>query len=407
LGLSTFGGGDWVSADDLAPAAEFNTDATGSDGSLASDPDDPDAPEDNETAAEPESDLESDTEVLTDEADEIDSPIQASVSVNAFQLPPLPLSTRTDAEIESVELIDASITDVSLLFPTETSISVVAKGDAWEITDTNDQVTLARLESNSGDLDERKEPGLHFRWSTEASRKTVARQLASGLLNLSLKEGAKRPMFLRPSLAAEPWLVDFSRGDVKAAWPISLAPPVGPSSITLEFKVPETVVHSWIEPHDPSKVRRSQSICQFVLDSDDTIAVRSRIDLKTGSRIQLRMRHAAQLDPSFPWQMISTDQVEQASAHVSDHLERATFEAAELKSAYYEASTSEKKVLGPRRDAIDSVVLRLETLNKRLSKFDQLLAQLNQTALMTIQLQVKWPEGSPLATQTIFEMTPP
>jgi hypothetical protein len=399
LGLSTFGEGEWVSADQLAPAAEFDIDTTESNTAESEVTSDSGVNSDDATDESAESEM----ELPEDEIVENDSPTEPTAALNAIQLPPMPLATDDDSKNTSLRLVEDEVNDVSLWFPTTTDIALERSGNAWEFKATKDQTTIAQIEvqpSNEGN----EAQGLFFRWASDASRHAVARQLTSGLLSLSLKDGTERPLFLRASLTADAWPIDFSRGDVKAAWPISIAPPVGPTSLSINFKVPEKVVLSWIEPLDETQVRRNQSICQFALESDDTIAIRSRIDLRTGSRIQLRMRHAAQLDPSYPWQMISTDHVDQAMAQVTDHLERANFEAGELKSAYYEASTMEKKIIGPRRDAIDSIVLRLKTLNERLSKFDQLLAQLDQKTEMMIQLQVKWPETSPLATQTIFEM---
>ena len=401
LGLSTFGDTEWISANELLPAADFDTLDNEAEAETATDPLSPE-----DELEETPDQSESDDEMAVEEDGEVESPIQQASSSQAIELPPLPASSAQSEGIEAVEIIGGAIDRLALHFPVETDITLVAKDEGWDLRDMKDQVLLANLTSSEADAGEGK-PGLQFRWSPDAFRRPVAKQLPSGLMQCTFKDGSQRSVFLRQALTAEPWQVDFSSGDVKAAWPILLAPPVGPSSVDLEFQVPKTVTHSWIEPHDPNRVRRSQSICQFALESDSTIAIRSRIDLRVGNRIQLRARHAAQLDPSFPWQMISTSQIEKAITQVTNQLERAEFELTELKTAYSDAGTIEKKRLAPRRDAMESIIARLKVLNDRLHKFDQLLAQIDQTALMMIRLKVVWPETSPLNDQTIFEMNAP
>ena len=401
LGLDSFAGGNWVSATDLLPTADFDTNTT-------VDPTtDPITGKNNASSEMPMS-LESSDEAATmgaeqtDEAEQAapDSPTNRSSGVTSIELPALPSRTLTDEEIEPVTITDNAVNKVELLFPIETALSLVSESGSWVVQDNKDQSPLARIVASDNEL--------QFRWTALAATRPIAKQIASAMLSLSLRDGTTRPLFLRPVVTAEAWPIDLATGDARAAWPISTSVPSGVSRLQVEFQVPETVIQTWVQPHDPEQIRRSQSIVEFTLDSDSKIAIRSRLDLKTGTRVTLRMRHAAQLDPSFPWQLVSTPRIQTALEQVTMQLAQASAEQEQIKVIYYKASSAEKRVLGPQRDLIDSVVLRLRDLSERLTKYDQLLSQLDHAAHMTIRLDVAWPSTAPLANQVIFAMdTPP
>lgn len=386
LGLDSFAGGNWGSGTDLLPTADFDTAITEADTTDSS-------PDDDELA----------DDITMAHADHIDdapdSPTSRASGVTSIDLPSIPTRSTADDEIELVSIAELSVEKIELLFPAELGLSLASDNGSWVVHDSKDKAKLATFVAG--------ENNLQFRWTALAATRPVAKQTTSAMLNLTLRDGTARPLFLRPEVKAEAWPIDLTTGDAKSAWPISTSPPTGTATLNVAFHVPETVVQTWVQTHDPAQFRRSQSIVEFSLANDSKIAIRSRLELKTGTRITLRMRHAAQLDPSFPWQMISTTRVLAAIEQVTNQSALALAEQDRIKAIYNQASSAEKKFLVPHRDSIDNVALRLRELSKRLTKYDQLLSQLDHVAHMTIHLEVAWPEPAPLAHQVIFAMNAP
>lgn len=403
LGLDSFAGGNWVSATDLLPTADFDTSTT------ADDSTDPVVSKNESASAVLISNESADavagtSAVQSDDADVSapDSPTSNAAGVTSIELPALPARAIADDEIEFVSIAVGAVDKVEMLFPVETPLSLVSDNGSWVIQDNKDQAPIARIFARDDDL--------QFRWTSLAATRPIAKQIASALLNLSLRDGTSRPLFLRPVVTAEAWPIDLAIGDARAAWPITTSAPSDVSRLNVEFQLPETVIQTWVQPHDPAQVRRSQSIVEFTLGSDSKIAIRSRLELKTGTRITLRMRHAAQLDPSFPWQIVSTPRIQDALEQVTMQSAQALAEQEQIKVIYYKANSAEKRVLGPQRDAIATVVLRLRDLSERLTKFDRLLSQLDHAAHMRIRLDVAWPDTAPLVStdrQVIFAMDAP
>jgi len=407
LGLDSFAGGNWVTASDLLPEADFDASGIAPDEMST---DEMSADEDDTEALPPGVDTESSSSSsmaessLEDEQDNETSPDYPTTNTDsktAIELPPLPSRATPAESISAVPLIEQApdIHNVELHFPVETGLSLTRADQRWQIRDTKDQSVVAVLES--------EDEVLRFRWTPESATHSSAKQLASGLLTCSFDNRPQQTFYLRPLVTAEPWPLDLDKVDSRASWPIAVAPPTGISNLSIAFKVPESVLQSWVQAPDAKQLRRNQSIIEFKLDKDPTIAIRSRLEIRTGTRVSLRIRHAAQLDPSLPWQAISNPRIQIAIRQVTDQLANALAEQTKIKEVYYKATTTEKKLLVPQRDEIDSIVIRMQTLSERLAKFDQLMSQLHQATHLTLDVDVKWPDGSLSANQQIFSMSLP
>ncbi len=395
LGLDSFAGGNWVSATELLPTADFDTDKIEAD---------PTGEGTVEPATQMQPNATSDAGMTVTDSDQAadaapDSPTTLASSTNAIQLPAIPLRATAEQPPPPTAIATGRVEKLELQFPVETGLSLIGKNQSWVLQDTKDHSVIASFVATPEEL--------QFHWHAMAATHPLSKQLASGQLYCTLSNNKTLHLFLRPEVSAAAWPIDLTNPDSRAAWPISLAPPLGPTTLELAFQVPENVIQSWVQPPDPKQFRRSQSIIEFTLDKDPTVAIRSRLEIRTGTRITLRVRHAAQLDPSFPWQMISDTRVLAASEQVTSHLGQAQAEQTNLQTAYYKASTSEKKLLGPLRDELDAIVLRLQKLSDRLTKYDQLISRLEHHTYLTMQLNVAWPEAPPQTTQTIFSLTIP
>jgi len=177
LGLDSFAGGNWVSATDLLPTADFDTNTTVD---PTADPIAGKNDASSENPMSPESTDESATmgAEQTDEAEQAapDSPTSRSNGVTSIELPAMPSRILPDEEIEPVTIADYAANKVELLFPTETALSLVSDSGSWVVQDNKDQSPLARIVASDNDL--------QFRWTALAATRPIAKQIASAMLSL-------------------------------------------------------------------------------------------------------------------------------------------------------------------------------------------------------------------------------
>ncbi len=408
MGLDSFAGGNWIAARDLLPTAEF--DATGT--VVASEQSDAPPVAGREVIDKP---LEIDTSVPESSAaesamedDESDGnvrtlPVKQASGAGMVELPPFPSRDSTQDEIVPVRLFEKPVANLEIVFPVATNMKLSRLGEpsdpSWVVQDANDLATVAILSSTK--------QGMDFSWTPVSSARPVSKQLCSGLAHLTQQDGTSQWLFLRSTVQADAWPIDMSTSDAKAAWPLGTPPPIGSTSLAVEILSHDDVTLSWIQPSDPKQVRRNQSIVEFALASDPTIAIRSRIEIRTGSKLTLRVRHAAQLVPTVPWQMISTTRLQTAKEQVSGQMLLASADLANVKALYSKAGTGEKQVLAARRDTLDDYVAHLQSLSERLKKYDQLVAMVHLVAPLSVRLDVHWPNAMPIPTQAIFAMPLP
>ena len=306
LGLDSFAGGTWVSANEILPIADFGTEVISTDAGDI--PGNEVLDTSSSDTASAESSM-SDPEVAEEQVS--DSPTTQASSATSVALPPLPTKDANEESITQISLVDQSVSKLSLLFPVDTPIKLEKSDRGWVIEDVKDQASIASFTAS--------EDSLQFRWTRTASIRPLAKQLATGLLHCTISDGTNRPIFLRPQVTAPAWPVDFSTSDAKAAWLIG-SMPSETSRLMVEFLLTDEVTQAWIQSPDSNKVRRNQSIIEFSLASDPSVKVRSHLEIRTTSRLTLRMRHAVQLDPSQPWLLISTERLQSAIVQVTGQL---------------------------------------------------------------------------------------
>ncbi len=393
LGLDSFAGGDWISGNELLAGGEPTTSFETTQPTIDQDADD--SVDIAQPTAQPGTAAAGGSPDLS-ESETVDSPTTELAASNSVSLPPLRSAKSSPEETPGSPILDHPVKSLALLFSGDSPLTLMPSDDGqnWLVNDATAAQPIAAFSTNANQLS--------FRW-LEASARHPA-QLASAALRFTHPDGTSDVRFLRSFVVARPWPIDVSVSDAKAAWSIGPAPPIESAKIDVQFLLPPTVTQKWIEAPNPNQVRTNESIVEFALDSDSSIAIRSRIEIRTSGRIRLRVQHAARLDDNFPWQRISGDAVRNGLAQVTDQLQYAQSEQASLQSLSYRASAGEKQSLKSRRELIDSVVPRLQRLKSRLNKFDQLLSQLSNTAELTISITVQWPAGSSLPQQTIFAM---
>jgi len=375
LGLDSFAGGKWENGESLLPASDFDPAAPVVD----------DAPDDvaPDTTAEPD-DLVA------------DSPSAKKLDALAVELPPLP--KRSDVDNQSMmTLRPGAVETLALRFAMPVSLRLDKSPEGWAVIDTKDNAALAEFASS--------DDGLNFRWNSIAASRPIANQLMNGCLIQTANAG-KTPVetFLRPAIIAPAWPLDVSHSDVQAAWSLGGVVAIKATRLDIGIEVPSTVIHTWVVQHDPSDVRRIQTISEFRLAKDDSVAIRSRLDIRIGPRLKLRVRHAARLTDQMPWQAISGDAVQRAIDQLTDQLAVATAQQSEWKTAYSRADAKTKRVIAPRRDAIDQSIAQGQVISRRLASFDALLAYLQNEATLSMHLTVDWTNLGEPKRQTIFAL---
>ena len=389
LGLDSFAGGNWATASELLPTADFETDEIdvaaeiSQDDNLRSQPADA---IDADTAPKPNS---PDTNAIVEAKDTL--PTSSRPDAGAVALPP-------PFNLGSINIHDQNVTSIDLVFPFEAKLSLQKVGDGWDVIDNKDEAPLAKFANEA--------KGLSFRWLEAADKNDNAKHMSSGAMICSVDEGTTRTVFLRPVLTTAECNIDTSRRDAHVTWNLGSTPPPGLTKIELEHKLPPSVVQTWVQSPGPLQSRRCRAIAQYALDADQSVAIQSHIDIRTGTTLTLRLRHAVQLDARSPWQAISGPDVRDALARVTEQLARATSNQAELKAMHYTAEPAEKKKLAPMRKAIDEVVANLQSLMKQLAQYNALFDELQNASFVSLRLSVVWPEQTGISSQTIFETSP-
>lgn len=308
----------------------------------------------------------------------------------AVTLPPLEEIDR------KLKIAEVRPTGVKLELPRGTGELDLREAEAstWVVTprEKPDKV-LAQLTAEA--------EGLTFRWRAAAVRDSASRRLASGRFRLQLADGSSRLRYLRPTQVIDPLAFALDQVDRRLAWPLGGA--VDPATeIELEFALPEGVNFAWIEPLE-SRGRRLEGLAEFMLEEDEFVGLRMRIELQSGRRLTCRQRFAVRFDSSIPWQMVSlpalqrwSDQLIAQQAGLGQQLER-------VKQLYGRADRDLRDRLRPQRDLREDQLARIEMIGKRVTSVIKLMQLLEIEAAVMLELTTPWPDQRQTILHTVSE----
>jgi len=340
-----------------------------------------------------------------------DQPVESATPRQAVTLPMLrPASTkadsRNDAPADNSTLIAVNtIQDAQWDFPTPTTIQFAPHKQSenesnrpaarWSWIDAASNTELATLQQ----VDDQ----LLFRWSEQSTSSPLSRQIAAGRLRLTDTIGQSASVFLRPHLRTSPLRLDASAADARFNWPLEGPAIYQAPSLNLQATTPEAVEVSWVEPPDPTNIRKQIATLQWTPTGKSSPAIRCRIECKATTKLQMRVQYFAQLDNTFPWQPYSATQLTLALDQVTQLLERRTVELSRLESQYRYATISEKRSLRPLKDNVEQAVNQSRSILQRLQQFNILHSAVATTSHLQLTFTTDWPDGP----QTILEIPLP
>lgn len=339
-------------------------------------------------------------------------PVESATPRQAVTLPTLrPASpkgeTAKDVAAENSTLIGVNlIRDAQWDFPTQANIEFASsKATAengsgeqpacWLWTDATSGAQLATLEQ----IDQQ----IFFRWSEQAASNPLSRQIAAGRLRLTDSTGQSSTVFLRPHLRTSPLRLDATETDTRFSWPLEGPVIYQSPNLNLQATKPDTVDMSWIEPPDPTNIRKQIAILQLTPAGKPSPAIRCQIECKATTKLQMRLRYFAQLDSTFPWQAYSATQLTAALDQVTQLLERRTAELSQLENQYRNATTGERRSIRPLKENVEQSVTQFRLVLQKLQQLNILHSNVAATSHLQLTLTTDWPDGP----QTILEIPLP
>lgn len=347
-----------------------------------------------------------------DSATIADQPVESATPRQAVTLPTLrPASpkgeTAKDAAAENSTLIGVNpIRDAQWDFPNQTNIQFASPKTAAESGSDGPPVRWLWTDTTSGNqiaMLDRIDQQVFFRWPEQAVVNPLSRQLAAGRLRLTDSTGQSSTVYLRPHLRTAPLRLDATETDTRFHWPLEGPAIYQSPKLNLETTKPENVDMSWIEPPDPTNIRKQIAILQWTPAGKPSPAIRCQIECKVTTKLQMRLRYFAQLDSTFAWQPYSATQLTTALDQVTQLLERRTAELSQLERHYQNATTSERRSIRPLKENVEQAVTQLRSVLQQLQQLNILHSAVAATSHLQLTLTTDWPDGP----QTILEIPLP
>ena len=266
-------------------------------------------------------------------------------SVNAVRLPDQEDSTTI------TRIADSPWKAPRLEFPIEVPLEIQGVASPWEVRDTRNQLLVATISSESdATLLKRSD-----RSSGEGS--AYASSLAHGRI-IDQQGGT---VFLRPEIVSEPWPIRLDRSDVMPTWDLGQPIPPRVSRLTIALDLPEQIEARWSEAIDPQAIRRGRGVVSLVPDDGESVELAIRFDFRCNRKLSVRVRYAARIDASMPWQYVSSPGLEEFADQLIRRAEIVRREAERLSGVYDRAGSSGRRILRAKQKRNDALADTIRT----------------------------------------------
>lgn len=326
----------------------------------------------------------------TEPPQEIEQPTRSDIT-DSFRLPPL---KETDSVVLKESLTAADIgSSLTLSFPTDISLAINALDSArWSVVDQRSDATVAMLE-----LDDR---GLTFAWTPQAQTSSQARLLHFG--QLRSENGAR--FYLRPAILAEPWAIRLNLSDMRPTWDLQSTLPPAVSRISVDLGLPEETEMTWVQPVPADSPRRARGMVVVKPLDGESVNLAIQFDIRCGRKMSCRMRYAARLNSSMPWQLVSRPSLQQFADQLAVRSELISQEAERLQNVYSLAGSRGKRIIRVKQRVNDSLADDLRQFANSIAELQSLVAKVESGGTIQFRVWVQWPEQE----QTVFSsITPP
>ncbi len=309
-----------------------------------------------------------------------------------------PQATRA-SEFQSIQLPPPDKVDVvtelsvsarrwfHLEFPFEVPLGLRDADSGREIIDVHQEVAVATIKIGPDSM--------RHRWTAAASKTASSTSLIHG----RLKTDSGETVYLRSSIEADPWPIDLERADVRPTWDLLGPMPPRVTRLSIEFQLPEDVEEGWIERIEPTSPRRSRGLAVLTPAKGESVSLGIRFDIRGGRTLSCRVRYAARLDPASPWHVVSRPMLEELADQLVSQSEILSGQITQMSTMYSQADSSQRRVLAPRRAAIELRGKSLRELSDRVAKLQSLVSKVEAGANLNLRVWVEWPDGP----QTLLE----
>ena len=262
--------------------------------------------------------------------------------------------------------------------------------EGWQVRDPDGPNNVATI----GVGDEASE----FRWEGEPTS-TLVSTLSQG----RLVDSEGKVVYLRPHVTADPWPVRVGKSDEMPSW--DLGHPIGQRGcrVSIAFDLPKEVEEAWIEPVESDSPRRTRAVAMVTPQDGETVALGIRLDVRCGRKLSCRVRYAGRLDPSMPWQVVSTAGLEQFASQLSAQAIVVRNEADRLDRVERLADAAGRRILQVKQERNDQRAESIAIALERVAELQSLIARLEAAATLRLRLWVEWPDRE----QVLFSMTSP
>ncbi|MFK8114502.1 MAG: hypothetical protein AB8B91_20040 [Rubripirellula sp.] len=307
-----------------------------------------------------------------------------------------PQQTRTSKTM-AIRLPDIETTDATLLtnakpsslrleFPFEVPLELVGQ-TPWEIRDTRKNILVASIASAA--------EGIDLAWSKDAAGSASVSALAHGRV-----ETDSGKIYLRPSIEAAPWPIRLDQPDVMPTWNLAHAIPPRVTNLTIDFQLPEEIELGWIEPIEPGSLRRTRGLAVLTPKDSESISLGIRFDIRCSRKLTVRVRFAARLDPSMPWQIVSNSMLDQLANQLTAQASLVSAEATRLERVASTAGSTGRRYLRIKQDRNDDRGEMVRTTSLRVAQLQSMIAGLEAEGAVEMKVWVQWPDSQQVLLST-------
>ena len=332
----------------------------------------------------------SDDSLDGDQPDELQQPTHNAIS-GSIELPPM---DQTDPMVIDDQFSIASTTEkLTLKFPTEMEMTIQPRDDSsgWSVVEKKGSKILAKLDVAKNNLT--------FAWAEGAEKISGSRSLHHGRIISS--DGSA--FFLRPEIEAESWQIRLDRSDMRPTWNLGSPLPPSVTRLSVDIDLPEDLEMTWVEPIPMDSPRRARGLAILKTLDGESVDLAIKFDVRCSRKMSCRLRYAARLDSSMPWQLVSRDLLDQFASQLAGREALVSREADRLQNVYDLAGTRGKRIIRIKQKYNDGLADSLRQYVVRVAELQSLIARVENNAAIRFRIWVVWPSGD---EQTVFVTAP-
>lgn len=280
-----------------------------------------------------------------------------------------------------ISLADRPLNGLKIDFPIDLPLEIKGEKPSWTIEDTRSNVSLAAIHSSPD--------GTELSWSERAKQSPNVSALAHGRIT----DNSGSTIFLRPTIESDRWQFRFDRPDVMPTW--NLGDPIPPqvARLAIDFDLPDDIEFGWVEPVEPSELRRTRALAVITPEGNEDISLGVRFDIRCNRKLSCRIRFAARLDPSMNWQRVSTPSLERFSDQLTNHENAVSNESTRLANVYSMLNRkSSRRLIRAKQKHNKQLAEQVATAAQRVAQLQTLIAALETEGTIGFRVWVEWPD---------------